>query len=199
MSDFFEPPLPVEPEPAYVQPRWLGPPSGTLPGVLTIERVLARTEAVAVAVTRFSAYPSGFELDVVTMSADERNGLDPLLFGGVEPGRRADDGQIAPEMLRIGVQFADGAKAMNTGGFATRDSDKAPVGPVMFPRSGGGGGGTWHQSLWIWPLPPPGLMALVCEWPAAGIPLTRYELDAQLILDAAARATVVFASRDTPG
>jgi hypothetical protein len=32
----------------------------------------------------------------------------------------------------------------------------------------------------------------VCEWPAAEIPLTRHEVEAQAILDAAARATIIF-------
>jgi hypothetical protein len=47
--------------------------------------------------------------------------------------------------------------------------------------------------MWVWPLPPAGRLALVCEWPAAGILLTRHEIDAQLILDAASRAQRLFA------
>jgi hypothetical protein len=41
-------------------------------------------------------------------------------------------------------------------------------------------------------------LALVCEWPAAGIPLTRHEIDARLILDAAARAEVIFSDEHLP-
>jgi hypothetical protein len=43
-----------------------------------------------------------------------------------------------------------------------------------------------------WPLPPPGPLAFVCEWPAAGIAVTRSEIDAQLVLDAADRAQLIF-------
>jgi len=32
----------------------------------------------------------------------------------------------------------------------------------------------------------------VCEWPAASIPLTRHEIEAQVVLDAAARAQEIF-------
>jgi hypothetical protein len=39
---------------------------------------------------------------------------------------------------------------------------------------------------------------LVCEWPAMGIPLTRSELDAQPILDAATRAQVIFSDEHLP-
>lgn len=41
---------------------------------------------------------------------------------------------------------------------------------------------------WAWPLPPPGPLEFVCEWPPFGIPETRAGLDGQLILDAAARS-----------
>jgi hypothetical protein len=77
------------------------------------------------------------------------------------------------------------------GGFPS-ELDEPPDGPVMRFASSGGGGGQWHQSEWVWPLPPRGPIAFVCEWPAAGIPLTRREIDAQLILDAAARARIIF-------
>jgi hypothetical protein len=45
---------------------------------------------------------------------------------------------------------------------------------------------------WVWPLPPPGPLTFVVEWPAHGIAESRAELDTQPILDAAARAIQVF-------
>ena len=50
----------------------------------------------------------------------------------------------------------------------------------------------------MWPLPPPGPLTLVCEWPAMQLPLTCSELDAQTILDAADRAQVIFPDEDPP-
>jgi hypothetical protein len=41
-------------------------------------------------------------------------------------------------------------------------------------------------------LPPSGPLAFVCEWSAASIPVTRHEIDAQLLLDAAERAQQIF-------
>jgi hypothetical protein len=38
----------------------------------------------------------------------------------------------------------------------------------------------------------------VCEWPAAKIPLSRHEIDAQAILDAATRASVIFSEENLP-
>jgi hypothetical protein len=194
MSDFFEPPpVPDEPEPRrYRRPPWFGAPEGTLPGVAALERVLARTDRVAVCVARFAAYPTGFELEVVTMAAADED-LDPMLF---HSPRRVGPGDLPPELLRLGIQFADGTKATNTAGFP--GDQGPPAGPVMLGGGGGGGGGNWRQSQWVWPLPPPGPLVLVCEWPAMEIPLTRTELDAQPILDAAARAQVIFTDEHLP-
>jgi hypothetical protein len=103
---------------------------------------------------------------------------------------------IPPELLRLGVQFSDGRKATNVGGRLFGHG--RPSGPLMFGGGGGGGGGRWNQHQWVWPLPPPGPMRIVCEWPAADIPLTTTEFDAQLVLDAATRAQVIFSDEHLP-
>ena len=201
---FFEslPPAADEPPGAsYRTPPWLAPPRGTLPGVVALERVLARTELAAVCVTRLGAYPTGFEMELVTLSRSMADDLDPLLFGPPRRRHGSEAEGLPDEMLRFGVQFADGSKATNVGGDRPYDPAVAPAGPVIIPGGGGGGGGSWRQSLWVWPLPPPGPLLLVCEWPAARIPLTRSEIDARLIVDASERAQVVFSDdhlRDPP-
>jgi hypothetical protein len=192
-------------------PPWLGAPNGILPGIVPLELVLARTPQVAVCVTRLGAYSSGFDLDLVTMASDEADELDPLLFEGrrLRRKRRHDGVDEIPEgMLRFGVEFADGTKATNTadqpladlaGGtmsvstlMSQSETPQAPAGPVLSLGGGGGGGGNWRQSIWIWPLPPLGRLTFVCQWPEANIELTRHDIDAQLVLDAATRAQVVF-------
>jgi hypothetical protein len=176
-------------------PPWFGAPHGTLPGVVAVERILAQTGDVAVGVTRLAAYPSGFEVDVITMSADDQHDLDPWMFGHHRMQRGATE-EVPPELLRFGVLFSDGSKATNTGGF--HHDREPPAGPIMHPGGGGGGGASWHQTHWIWPLPPPGTLTFVCEWPAMGIPVTRVELDAQAILDAGSRAQVIFSDEHLP-
>ncbi len=194
LSDFFEPPpRSVGPEPQrYRMPPWFGAPRGTLPGVVAFEGVLAQNDKVAICVSRLAAFPTGFEFDLVTMTAEERD-LDPLMF---HHHQRGGTDEIPPEMLRLGVQFADGSKATNTSGF--HHAHQPPTGPVMNAGGGGGGGGSWRQTQWVWPLPPAGSVVLVCEWPAMNIPLTRSELDAQTILDAATRAQVIFSDEHLP-
>lgn len=158
-----------------------------LSGAVALDLVLARTDRVAVCVTRIGAYPTGFEFELRTYSASAEQDLDPLLF---ERLRRRGSG-LPPELLRIGVQFSDGRKATNV---REHHDLSEPDGPVMNSGGGGGGGGEWHQSIWVWPLPPPGPLVVACEWPDGGIPLTRHELDAQVILDAAGRAQALFPS-----
>jgi hypothetical protein len=157
-----------------------------------LEYVLAKTEKAAVCLTRIAAYPTGFSFDIATLTDPEHDDLDPLLFD--QPRRRRTGVEIPPELLRFGLQFSDGSKVTNLGGPSFGRHD--PQGPTMFGRGGGGGGGAWHQSHWIWPLPPPGPMLVVCEWPAADIAQTQTEIDAQLVLDAAARAQVIFSEGD---
>lgn len=83
--------------------------------MVPFERVLAQTEKVAVCVSRLAAYRAGFEFDVVTMSRDRDGELDPLMFHAHRFQGGATAGGIPPGMLRIGVRFADGSKATNTG------------------------------------------------------------------------------------
>ena len=65
--------------------------------------------------------------------------------------------------------------------------EERPQGPVLMPRGGGGGGRRWDVSFWLWPLPKDEPFALVLEWPARGIELTRYEIAVAPIAAAAAR------------
>ena len=192
MSDeFFERPLPVEdPGPPPPSPPWTGPPYGVIPGVAPPELVIASNARAALYVGRCSVYATGFELEVRVLIAYDAGELDPSLNGVYHrPGR----GTNYDEMLKFGVEFSDGRKATNVGGRG-HGSDE-PEEPVLWGMGGGGGGGRRLQDFWVWPLPSAGPLAFVCEWPAAGIPLTRAEVDAQLLLDASTRTRQLFPNR----
>jgi hypothetical protein len=194
-----------------VSPPWIRPPLGTVPAVVPLELALARSDRFAVFVTHLAAYPEGFEFEVLAVAApgqDVEDLPDPMLFGpGPRSHLRGRGGEIPDDVLLIGVQFSDGRKATNIGGSppAPPEVETPPEAPVMMNGGDGGGGHWWmpgltafpdprrrHQTEWVWPLPPPGPVAFVCQWPAVGIPLSRQEIDAQLILDASARAQVAF-------
>lgn len=50
----------------------------------------------------------------------------------------------------------------------------------------------WQGDFWLWPLPPPGPLAFVVEWPSENIELTRHKVDVALLLDAAAQSEVLW-------
>jgi len=154
---------------------------------------------MVVAVTGISAYPTGVAFTLSTRSRTGPDRSDPAWQFPVHRGRQFRDGVLDPEPLRSGIEFADGRKATNLEmlrALHERQAGAQPVGPVLQMMGGGGDGWRWDQRHWLWPLPPAGPLAFVCEWPAHGIALTRTEVDAGLLIDAASRAQVFW---DEPG
>ncbi|HET7508358.1 MAG TPA: hypothetical protein VFJ53_08380, partial [Solirubrobacterales bacterium] len=96
--EFFQPPKPPRIE-AELASRldWMGPPRAVVPAVVPIERVAARTEAVAIYLSAFTVYPTGFELTTYVVAEDEWSELDPF---GIEHHMRAGRrSEISPELL----------------------------------------------------------------------------------------------------
>ena len=196
VSEFFRPPPPPPSETAQLEhpPPRSRRPYDTPPGVVAIDVPLARSETTAIHIAYLDGYPTGFEFRVKAITSIpehelRRDGEDHAcdVFGSHWPmvGEKRDE--LPPQLLRVGVQFADGRKATNITG-----CDQPAAGPIMWPLSGSAGGGSFDQGYWVAPLPPPGPVAVVCEWPAAGIALARHELDAQLILDAADKSRPIY-------
>jgi hypothetical protein len=165
-------------------------PDDVLGEAVPINFVLARTPKAAVTVQHITAYPSGFEFEVVAAARPEGEIWDPMHglagFRG-RPGQRG--GEMGDEILRFGIQYSDGSKATNLGPPMIGPQDKRRKGPILQHQGGSGGGTIATQRYWAWPMPPSGTLAFVCEWPKYGVPLTRHEIDADLIREAAKRAT----------
>jgi hypothetical protein len=198
---FFEPPpLPEPPEPEeFKQPEWYGPPRHVLGAAVPLRLLLVRTDELVVAIIEATAYPNGFEFRLAVRSK-QRPAYpcdSPFDFGHPamwrHHGRMAESGELPPELFRFGIELADGSKATTLGGHPfEQDPEKEPKGPLLIEHGGGGGGGDWDQTYWVWPLPPAGTLAFVCEWPAKGVSLTRYEVDANVIRAAASEAEVLW-------
>jgi hypothetical protein len=201
VSKFFAPPPSPWPEQAgsFDSPPWTGRPQGPPPGAVVNELLLGRSQQATIFVDYVDAYPEGFELKIrastsvayheLAFEGDE-SGPDP--FGRHWPIVGQPRDVLPPELLRIGVQYADGRTATNIGGH-----DRPVGGPVIDALRGGGHSGAgesrFDQAYWISPpLPPPGPVAVVCEWPAVEIAVARREIDGQLILDAVERARAMF-------
>lgn len=193
MSDdfFIEPPARrAEPEPPD---PWAGPPYGVLPGALALQLTVAHNDRAAVYLGRCSVYPSGFELELRVVTAPGAQSLDPSLSG--IHARSDRHGTNFEDMLRFGVEFPDKRRATNLDPGSGKDSQ----GPLLTGLGGRGGAGSWRQDFWCWPLPTAGTLAFVCEWPAAGIPVSRCEVNAQQFLDASAAALKLFPNQPAIG
>jgi hypothetical protein len=161
-------------------------PEAELPGGVAAELLLAHTSDAAVAINGLRVFRTGFEftLSIVLRHEDRRRRLfDPTLQHHRQPGEA-----VPPEFLCFGLQFADGSVVSNMGPHPFTSGESEPVGPMLLPNGGGGGGRHYDTRYWVWPLPPMGPLIFVCQWPALRIEESRVEFDAGQILDAAARS-----------
>lgn len=199
-EDFFEPvPEPPPPE-RYEPPVWCQPPPDEFAALVPERRILARAErGVVLQLSHIDAFRQGCTLRIrigahrqAGMAESDWWDLHETVMEGARMRHRRAAG-LPDDLLRFGVQFADGRRATTTGapGFG-RHHDEEPDGPVLIRQGGGGGGGdrivTSSWALWLWPLPPAEPFDLVFAWPAVGIDLTRVELSGSDIVEAASRA-----------
>jgi len=167
-----------------------------VPGVVATELVLARTPDAAVAVIGLSAYPTGFEFSVCAVLREHRRRPGPDWGMHHVPDQFRDE-PLPDEFLRLGLRFSDGRAATNVSP-PFWSPEVEPAGLLLLAGGGGGGGRRQDGTYWVWPLPPSGLVTFVCEWPAFGIKESRADIDAQFILDAAARATQLWPENEDP-
>jgi hypothetical protein len=147
--------------PTAILPRAVGP--DPLRMWVRPHRAPARRRA-AVAITGISAYSAGFEIFVTARfrpGAGSASGSGDRGPGGPEPAppRRS---------FRLGMQFANGTRVIGQHGGSRLSGDDEPAGPILRTFLGGGGPRSSFWRWWAWPLPPPGPMEFVCEWPALG-------------------------------
>ena len=182
---FFDEVPPPEPEPP---PRPRHPwelPDNEFAGVVPAgPLLLGRADQVAVAITSLAAYSTGFEIFVAAR---------------IRPDDRGPGGRLGPghESFRLGMQWPDGSKVIGDHRRHGPGPDTEPDAPILNPYAFGGGPRQRFSRWWAWPLPPPGPLEFVCEWPALGIPETRVSIEAQLILDAAVHSIRLWPSPAT--
>jgi hypothetical protein len=147
-----------------------------VPGVVPVALVVARTDTHAVLVDGLLVYPTGFDFDLVVRRRPgfPRDHPDPRVW----------------HELRLEIRFADGRRADNGPIPWPRpdDDDHPPEPPLLYQSVIGPDGG----HVWLWGLPPPGPLTFACQWPAEQIPPSQAVVDAELVLEAAARAQTLW-------
>jgi hypothetical protein len=147
-----------------------------VPAVVPVALLVARTSTHAVLIDGLLVYPTGFDFD---LTVRRHPGL----------GRHHPDPGVWHE-LRLEIRFADGRSAGNRPG-RWPAPDRPPDPPWLYQSTSGPDGG----HVWLWGLPPPGPLTFACQWPDERIPPSQAELDARLVLDAAGRATSLWADQ----
>jgi hypothetical protein len=200
VSAFFDPPPLEPPRERPPRPPWTGERDAVVGKTVALNLVIGRSDKAALWIPAITAFLDGFEFEIAMRYRLEGEFDHPLLL--VHHRRREASAEgLDPGLLRLGVQFSDGRKATNVDSLMPfpmpREPDEPPEGPVLLERDGSGGAGRWHQGFWVWPLPPRGPLAFVCEWPAADISETRNEIDSALVRDAAADAIMLWSDAET--
>jgi hypothetical protein len=182
---------------------WLGPPRYALPAAVPEPFLLFSSDRLAIAMQDVGVFATGVSFTLVSVlhaafarTAEAREVIErefglPPRFGG---GRN--------DFLRFGVLFSDGGKATNLDdetSFAQlgldEDADEPvepPAGPVLNGGTGNHFGSRSEDEYWLWPLPPPGPVTFVCEWPVFQVPETRLEIDAAVFHAAAHSAREIW-------
>lgn len=197
MSDFFpDPPTaPDEQEDDEPQPIWLNPPEDVLPGIVPVELILGRSDQAVVMLAGMRAFTTGVAMTLLvrTRAQLRRFDLNDELFDG--PYRGDQERAWQRDRLKWGFEFADGRRVTSVDPWPDPvDPQRTPERPVLSGGGGGGGPRAVDRDYWLWPLPPPGVLTVVCQWPRFGIERTTGLIDAGQIAAAAARAQSIWPS-----
>lgn len=150
------------------------------PGALVpINRRVASNDRAEVWLTSLVAESSGFALNVMRHMKDGTDlDLRVLPVQYVHGGRTGD-------VFRFGLEYSSGARATNLDEqchIGRRSANLHVVSRDYTENSA-------TEVAWCAPVPATGSVAFFCEWPAAGIALTRHQLEGETIRQAAAQST----------
>lgn len=152
--------------------------------------VLGQSDCAVVSISRITAFPTGWDFQVVIVTTDPR-AADTAMN---QPDHPLPVG-ARDQVFRLGLEFGDHTVAVDRMSHYVRATDDAVLGAVMQLYGGAASSDTsWSAgTYWVSPLPPPGPLSFVCEWGSQGIPLTHHSFSASELLDAA-RAAIPIAS-----
>ncbi|MPQ96664.1 hypothetical protein GB931_01760 [Modestobacter sp. I12A-02628] len=204
VESFFPAVTPADPldesdvTPPELDPVWGGPPHGELPVPTATSVVVGRSASTVVSLDAVRCWSTGLTLDLSIHLVEAGRGARRALFHALDAhhGRGPLDLFLPAGGLRLGVQYADGRRTstVEESAWLSVPQDVAPADwlpdQVVLegldrPRAWGR---TWRRTLWMWPVPPPGDVTVVCLWPDRGIEETRSSFPAGPVIAACAGA-----------
>lgn len=194
-----------ESQPPPIKPAWAGPPWHVQPGVTTLSVEIGRSSSTVVQLEGASVYEQGLVLRLVVRIRE----TDPeqwrrVLRGFTMFGEHRVHAPLTPPGLTWGVEFLDGRRTSTEAEspWATGAPEGmeihawAPDHPVIEAIGGppSGFADSWSREVWLWPLPPPGVLKFFCSWPERSISPTMTATDIGTTLnEAASQNTPVWA------
>jgi len=148
--------------------------------LLPVRMHLLASPIASIVLGNLIAYSTGLEF-MLGIRYD-RAVLDPM--GGCGHYYQDDD---PDRCLRIGLQLGDGTRVTSLD-YLRRGDEESPPTWELTQTWGGGGGDTFQKRWWLWPLPPPGPVLFVLEWPAATGERITARLDGEAIRLAASQS-----------
>jgi hypothetical protein len=154
------------------------PPRNELPRSVPIRVPLASTTDLAVWLDGVLVWTTGFEF---TLTFARKH---PAATYGWRPPFVRFGSDVTSSLATLSVTFSDGRTNISSAKAALADDGK-PIGPVTTYRPGADGLRRTEEKMYVWPLPPPGLVTLELSWPAGGIPVTEGHIDGAVLRAAA--------------
>jgi hypothetical protein len=161
-------------------------PENEVPRSLAVDAVLVGDDEVAVFISGVRAFTNGVELTVEVRARTVSSGGPGDVLGSVFGHGSSDD------RVLLGVELSDGRRCTNLDDSLAFDLDDSGEQPRLMPGGGSGGSRSSSSTLFLSPLPPPGVLRVVCAWPARGLSETITVLSADDILAAAHHARALW-------
>ena len=161
--------VPVSEGVSYREPDWDRAKWGEIPKAVAVWLPFAITEGTVLGVSQLTVSSNGCVIGLTGLTrppdpADARPPAGGIRFGVIWP----DGTKLFSEMWIDGLHERPSAPVLRGPGNVVSNSSRQI-----------------YMSHWMWPLPPPGTLAMFAEWPERGIPETSVELDAAVIRQAA--------------
>ncbi|MGW5360987.1 hypothetical protein [Actinopolymorpha pittospori] len=175
----------------------IDPPDDELGTVVAVAAIAASSPRATIAINDITVHSTGCLINLewvlhrTTETTTEWQGMFEEVLGHPSHRLRPEETRPPGSQLILTAEFSDGRRATTATTIEKRTSDDHT--PMILDRGGGVGhrvgdgdcrGRTTH---YLWPLPPPGELRFVVEWPTFGVPRTTTLVDADAIHAAKAR------------
>jgi hypothetical protein len=187
-----EPPELPEPEVEYRRPAWVEPPAGVVPGIVFADgrRRPSRSHR------RRRCWTPGWSPTCAPIPPGWSSSSPPdRTQTSSSSAATTPTGSTALCTATCGWSSASptaGGRATIRGPGPAASRPTSPTPRSCTPTAGAGASAAGALATGCWGLPTPGPLAFVCQWPAGQLHTSGVEIDASLVLEAAARAAAVW-------